>query len=469
MRDFATLLHTDQLEALHKGVARYRYRDVLCQKNPLDVAIYMRLLWDVRPGTIIELGSNVGGSALLLRDMARMANVDCPVVSIDATPPQISFKGISFIQGDAFSLRKTFRRHKLHASPRPWLVIASSAQTFAACTALIEFFGEALRDGDYLVVEDGALANLTPEDQYQGGPNAAIAKYLETHPSAFDIVTAYCDMFGPNATCNPNGYLRKLSANAAEEAERREEQEAVRGEVLYLDALQTIHQLLSPSLYLEIGVNRGRSLRLAQCRAIGVDPAYALDFQLPPTTTFVNATSDDFFEESAADLLAGGAPDLVFIDGMHLFENALRDFINAERIAPAHGLIVIDDVIPNHPVQASRKRRTLRWTGDVWKLRAILARYRPDLRLLALDTSPVGMLMVAGLKPANRVLADKYASIVRTYKRMTEPPTEALSRDGAVSPNGPEVKQLIAELRSKRTARKRKKRKQHVRTRRRVR
>jgi cephalosporin hydroxylase len=327
------------------------------------------------------------------------------------------------------------------------VVIASCAGTFAAGTAILEFFGNALKAGDHLIVENGALADPSQENEHKGGPNAAISKYLEARPSAFEVVTAYCDMFGHNATCNPNGYLRKLPANAAAAAKRREKEELVRGTVPYLDALATIHHLLSPALYLEIGVNRGRSLELAKGRAIGVDPAYKLDMQLPPSTTFINATSDDFFD-SAAELLAGDAPDLVFIDGMHLFENALRDFINAERVAARHGLIVIDDVIPNHPAQAARQRRTLRWTGDVWKLRAILGRYRPDLRMLALDTSPVGMLMVAGLDPTNRVLSSRYASIVRAYRRITEPPPAALSREGTVSPDGPEVRQLITTLRS---------------------
>jgi cephalosporin hydroxylase len=453
MRDFATLLHADQLDALQKGVLRYRYRDVLCRKNPFDLAIYMRLLWDVRPATIIEIGSSLGGSALLLRDIARMAEIDCPVVSIDPTPPPASFDGISFLQGDLHSLRQTLRRHKLQASPRPWLVIVSSARTFAACTTVLEFFGNALKAGDHLIVENGALADPSQEEEHKGGPNAAISTYLEARPSAFEVVTAYCDMFGHNATCNPNGYLRKLPANPAAAAKRREAEELVRGSVPYLDALATIHRLLSPAFYLEIGVNRGRSLQLAKGRAVGVDPAYKLDIQLPPSTTFVNATSDDFFD-SAKELLAGDAPDLVFIDGMHLFENALRDFINAERVAARHGLIVIDDVIPNHPAQAARQRRTMRWTGDVWKLRAILGRYRPDLRMLALDTSPVGMLMVAGLDAANRVLSAEYASIVRAYRRITEPPPTAFSREGAVSPDGPEVKQLIARLRSLRARKK---------------
>ncbi len=62
------------------------------------------------------------------------------------------------------------------------------------------------------------------------------------------------------------------------------------------------------------------------------------------------------------------APDLCFIDGMHLFEYALRDFMNVERCAAPGAIVVIDDIFPNHPAQGQRERRTRAWTGDVWRL-----------------------------------------------------------------------------------------------------
>ena len=446
VRDFSTFFHKDQLDAFQKGVMSYSYRDVLCQKNPIDIAIYMRLIAESRPSTIIEIGSKAGGSALLFRDVTRTLGIDCRVVSIDLIPPPATFDGVSFLQGDVLSLEETFRRHNLYACPRPWLAIDDSAHTQEACLAVLTFFSDALQEGEYLVIEDGALVDLGMAEKYQGGPNAAISMYFETHPSTFEIATEYCDMFGQNATYSPNGYLRKRPP--PEIAAQREAEEAVDGKLPHIKTLKNIHRWLSPSLYLEIGVSRGRSLRLARCKAIGVDPAYRLDHQLPPDTTFVQATSDEFFATRANTLLDGARADLIFIDGMHLFEYALRDFINAERVAARHGLIVIDDIIPNDPAQAARERRTRHWTGDVSKLRSVLREHRPDLYLLPLDTSPVGVLIVAGLNPANRVLAERYDSIVATHAADTQVPPEALSRSDAVQPDGPEVRRLIRKLRS---------------------
>jgi hypothetical protein len=56
--------------ALHisiiRGMMDYDYRDVPMQKHPMDMALYMRLIWQLKPRTIIEIGSLAGGSAAWL-------------------------------------------------------------------------------------------------------------------------------------------------------------------------------------------------------------------------------------------------------------------------------------------------------------------------------------------------------------------------------------------------------------------
>ena len=43
----------------------------------------------------------------------------------------------------------------------------------------------------------------------------------------------------------------------------------------YLDFLARLHAAVRPGAYLEIGVRHGDSLALAECPALGVDPASA--------------------------------------------------------------------------------------------------------------------------------------------------------------------------------------------------
>ncbi|MFB1487467.1 MULTISPECIES: methyltransferase domain-containing protein [unclassified Thiocapsa] len=242
----------------------------------------------------------------------------------------------------------------------------------------------------------------------------------------------------PSSNSVPHGFPPSGSPNA----------EVTAGQVHYRAILAQAHEILKPELYLEIGVRHGDSLALAHGPAVGVDCAPDVEQPLHAATTIIQATSDEFFEFKAGEALTT-PPDLSFIDGMHLFEYALRDFMNVERWSKSSSLVIVDDIFPNHPDQATRERCTRVWTGDVWKLHACLAEERPDLLLLSLDTSPTGLLLIAGLDASNRTLWDRYNPIVNRYvKRQPETlPAAVIARDGALDPCAPIVAQLLCKLR----------------------
>ena len=139
-------------------------------------------------------------------------------------------------------------------------------------------------------------------------------------------------------------------------------------------------------------------------------------------------------------------PDLVFIDGMHLFELALRDLINVEHLAAPSTLVAIDDIDPCHPAQAERHRRTDAWTGDLWKLHQILRTCRPKLTLLALNAHTTGLLLIAGLDPQDRVLEASDAAAVRRHLHSGPPPPAVLTRQGAIPSDHALVADLVAVL-----------------------
>ena len=165
--------------------------------------------------------------------------------------------------------------------------------------------------------------------------------------------------------------------------------------------LKKLHQKIKPSFYLEIGVQTGKSLQLAECEAIGIDPMPRPNIKLKKNHTLLRMTSDVFFAQHAGEYLKK-APDLVFIDGMHLFEYALRDFVNVEKYAGPNTIVVIDDIFPGHPAQAQRKRSTRAWTGDVWKLAAALESKRPDLKIKKIDIFPTGLIIIKGFSRPSR-------------------------------------------------------------------
>jgi len=205
----------------------------------------------------------------------------------------------------------------------------------------------------------------------------------------------------------------------------------------YLDFLRHLHQVLVPRRYLEIGVRWGHSLGVARCPAVGIDPDFSINQELHTEVQLFRTTSDEYFTRPDPLAPVGGEPfDLSFIDGLHLFEFALRDLINAERFSRPSAAIVFDDVLPRSVVEAARVRSTSFWTGDVYPIFGVLERYRPDIVMIPVNTSSTGLVLLMGLDPSSTVLADHYDEIVAEFRRPDPQPVpkDILDRSFAQRP-----------------------------------
>lgn len=197
----------------------------------------------------------------------------------------------------------------------------------------------------------------------------------------------------------------------------------------YLRMLERIHRHLRPRAYLEIGVGEGNSLALAgeDTLAIGVDPEPQLARALRAPVRILRETSDRFFASRDVSAEFGGRPpDLVFIDGLHLFEYALRDFINVERNSAPHTVVLLHDCYPLDELTAAREQVTRYWSGDVWKLILCLKKYRPDLAVHTLSALPTGLGVVRGLKRESNELAGRFEALCREFVPM---PYSVLGQD----------------------------------------
>jgi len=200
----------------------------------------------------------------------------------------------------------------------------------------------------------------------------------------------------------------------------------------YLAWLEKLHTALRPDIYLEIGVDRGRSLALAKppTRAIGIDPDPKLEVSFETDTQIFRETSDAFFAHARLDVLPNGsAPDLAFIDGLHLFEQVLKDFMNIEAHSSRHSIVLIHDTIPLDEPTQRRTQSTLFYTGDVWKAVLCLTHYRPDLEIITIATPPTGLTVVTGLDPSSRVLAECCDEAVKRFMDLSYTDVENRLRD----------------------------------------
>jgi hypothetical protein len=183
----------------------------------------------------------------------------------------------------------------------------------------------------------------------------------------------------------------------------------------YFALLARIHAHLKPRTYVEIGVAKGFSIRLASphTAALGVDPHPKLEVPTGPNVRIFAETSDDFFaSHDVIAELSGKRVELSLIDGMHQFEYALRDFINLERLSGPGSVVLIHDCYPIDELSAARDRRTEFWSGDVWRLIPILKKHRPDLAVHTIATRPSGLGVVMNLQPSSTVLMQNLSSII---------------------------------------------------------
>lgn len=244
------------------------------------------------------------------------------------------------------------------------------------------------------------------------------------------ILSQLSEIYTQRAEYNQDGQIPQLTLNrrAVEHdlrpvlpalglLEKQAQAEQVSSDRLnYRAALAEVHRLVEPKFYFEIGVDRGDSLCLARCPSVGVDPTCEISCTIPAPSRIFRIPSDQFFSNNKRNkVLFEKGIDLSFIDGMHLAEYVLRDFINVERWANENAAIVIDDVFPEQLEMAERDRRFTAWCGDVYKIIPILLEYRPDLeiRIFSAFAGPYrkGLALITNLNRKSKVLSENYDQI----------------------------------------------------------
>lgn len=188
----------------------------------------------------------------------------------------------------------------------------------------------------------------------------------------------------------------------------------------YTRFLDQLHSATLFDWYLEIGCRTGRTFAGVRSKTIAVDPYFLAETNIigsKPALHVFQTTSDDFFASGVLKKL-GVKLSFSFLDGMHLFEFLLRDFINTEANSLPGGVIAMHDCCPFSDAMTTRDLDNLpprAWTGDVWKLIPILQTWRPDLKITVLNCKPTGLVLVSGLDPKNTALKKNYDAILKEY------------------------------------------------------
>ena len=105
--------------------------------------------------------------------------------------------------------------------------------------------------------------------------------------------------------------------------------------------------------YLEIGCFQDELFSKIRIeKKVGVDPV---------SGGTIRDTSDNFFKKNNMKF------DIIFIDGLHEYEQVKKDITNSLLFLNDNGVIFLHDCMPTCFINQATPRATIVWNGDVWK------------------------------------------------------------------------------------------------------
>lgn len=182
-----------------KNVVTWKGEAIL--KNVHDLIIYQMLLWELKPKTIIEIGSGNGSSSRYLNDMNEIYKNDCEIFSFDILNKNNLENNINYLNVDLNDLNHLNKYLNIFNNlKKPTLIIEDAHENY---NEVIQYFSKFLISGDYFIIEDStSKLNPTLDKQH------TIKKICENEN--FVIDTKYTDYFGVNMTSSKNSILKKI-------------------------------------------------------------------------------------------------------------------------------------------------------------------------------------------------------------------------------------------------------------------
>ncbi len=152
--------------------------------------------------------------------------------------------------------------------------------------------------------------------------------------------------------------------------------------------INTLASFIQAETYLEIGVETGLTFRgVSIPKRTGVDPAFLFDWEEYAENndgvSLLNIDSDAFFAGGHAK---GSTFDIVFIDGLHHYDQAFRDLQNSVQCGHGKTIYILDDTCPSDSFSCNRSQEAavqlrrrygndsrMDWHGDTYKAIPLLA------------------------------------------------------------------------------------------------
>ncbi|WP_319467863.1 class I SAM-dependent methyltransferase [uncultured Pseudodesulfovibrio sp.] len=173
-------------------------------------------------------------------------------------------------------------------------------------------------------------------------------------------------------------------------------------EMTRIELINALCEKIGAKRYLEIGIREGEVLSQVRTPVrVGVDPRPLIERLDPQLQSGLDGVqihpceSDVFFAKNTERF------DIVFVDGLHLYEQAIKDILNAFNVLSAGGFVVVHDLLPGTAAEGSRQVKPGAWNGDVWKVMHDIHENHPQIKSVTVD-SDFGMGVLWTDEPEHR-------------------------------------------------------------------
>lgn len=123
-----------------------------------------------------------------------------------------------------------------------------------------------------------------------------------------------------------------------------------------IDVINLLAKRIDASAYLEIGCSNNECFNYINIsKKVGVDPKKGGTLRM---------ISNEYFSKYNDKF------DIIFVDGLHHYEQVTKDISNSLKILNDNGFIVIHDLLPLREAAAKKKKTKsiAEWNGDVWRI-----------------------------------------------------------------------------------------------------
>lgn len=189
-------------------------------------------------------------------------------------------------------------------------------------------------------------------------------------------------------------------------------------------------------VYIEIGVFACINfLKIVAPIKHAVDPLIRVPqtFKDSETDLYFEIESDRYFKEQEKFLQKNGI-DVIFVDGLHTYQQSLADIKNALKYLNKGGVIIVHDCIPKNEAAAHPDMKIAQktpgftggWMGDVWKSIVWLRSNCKDLNVFVLDTD-CGLGIITKGEPEQMLSYTDQEILDMSYREMAANKTQILN------------------------------------------